>query len=255
MVISLLEHYVLHVVVIVVAVAIVYRVTFRSRGVPSIERTAPREVDRDREEWLLANGYAFLGTYRIDYGTPIEMVMNAFVSSDGVKACGIIRVNEKVVVEFTSRCRPFFVLCLNNFCEGSVMKYPPFKLVLHVREESIAGLSDLYDRLLDECRLRRVVASPLPAGEGLLEEMVVKGSLRDFEHQVRVGRMKRIGENRYRPTMKGAVVGVWFVWLADATRGFARWRRPWREGGLFARLRAKLDEFQSYPQAEIDYTY
>jgi hypothetical protein len=254
MILDLLQQYVVHVVLLVSAAGMIWWFTFRARSTPSIVRIDYRELDCERESWLFGNGYRYIGTYQINFGNPMTIVVNAYLSSDCVKACEIIRIGGRIVTEFTSRCIPFFVLCLNDFQGGSVVGYAPYKVVLHARTKSVEELSALHDRLLNECRLRNATPAPLPNGDGVFEELVVKGAQRDFEYQVRIGRMKRVGSNVYKPTLVGAVIGPSIVWFSGMKSVFTA-ILPWNDRRILKRLRAKLDSFWSYPQTDIDYKY
>lgn len=254
MVLDFVQQRCIYILLFLSVTAFVWWFTFRARGVPSIVKSDPEELDRSRESWLRSCGYKYLGSYRINFGNAIAIIANAYLSPDDVKACEIVRIAGVTVTEFTSRGIPFFILCLNDYNGGEVLGYPPYKAVFHSRAKSIEELSNLHDRLLEELRLHGVTPSPLPSGEGIFEDVVVKGSKRDFEHQVRIGRMRTVGDGSYKPTLVGAIIGIPIVWFHGAMAIFTAFL-PRDDKSILKQLRKKLDVFWGYPQSDIDYKY
>ena len=69
----LLQEYLVHVLLAVSGAALVYWVTFRARGIPTVTRTDFAEMDRVREWWLLKNSYKYVASYRFDFGNAFDV--------------------------------------------------------------------------------------------------------------------------------------------------------------------------------------
>jgi len=86
MLLHLLQEYFLHILLIVGGGALVYWISFRPRGIHTMTRIDQVLLNLDREGWLRNRDYRYFGTYRIDHGTPMVILLNAYLSADGIKA-------------------------------------------------------------------------------------------------------------------------------------------------------------------------
>jgi hypothetical protein len=254
----LLQQYLISTVLLLILAALAYWINYRVTSVPTITRIARELLHPVHESWLLDNGYAPIATYHIDAENGLDIVGNIYLSADKIRSCAVLRIKARntcqVVTQFKSRCVPFFVLCTDDLCTGEVLGYPPYKMLVHSRNQTIDELSRLHDRLLDECRLNGIVPSPLPMEDGVAQAIISIGMKQDLEYQVRIGRMKRIGDNLYKPTLLGGTIATSLVWYSRI-KNIVTPVLPTTDQRSINKLRNKLHEFWAYPQSEIDCKY
>lgn len=206
---------------------------------------APEPRDPMERE-IQALEFRYVGDFDVGKTGIVSMRVRAYISRDLL--CGALLADMTVgkekttVLEFGSDLSPAGSILTNNFALPSVYSYRiqdmkasvPWKLTA---DEIFALHKAMCQVALDEeFTLKSIYATGF--AERLSADM-----RKENDYQVERGRLRRVGKNRYRMTLLGALIGAPLIWYNMAYGGMFAWYKP-QDSYFCWKLRRRLRRYK-----------
>jgi hypothetical protein len=188
--------------------------------VPDIRPVTGREALRPPasgplEAGLINLGYEHVGDYDASATDQVEMKIQVYLSPDRLCTAVIANVKSAAqtfsLVEFNTDLSPHGNITTSGSKYPNTFYYPPDKMVAKVPwKTSVAEMAALHTLLCETAREDQFV--PVRMDPGRIRECVVAEMRRDYEYQVKCGRMTEVSPDVYRSTLKGTFIAVPLIW-------------------------------------------
>lgn len=207
-------------------------------------------VPEDFETYYQSSEEAFyeldwirLGTFHCTHPKEENIIIARFFCSPDynhaamLSECKLPIGDSLYITEFSSDLSPCGSICTNNNpYPGSIAYYDKFIF----KFPSINSVKVLHDYHLDFCQAAQAESFSLKKMKPeCLEERLHEEFKKDYEYQVKKGRMKRVDGNAYTWTLRGVILGVPMQVIHFFYSFLFRLYRP-KQATLIKRMKRKL---------------
>ncbi|MDD4872859.1 MAG: DUF3592 domain-containing protein, partial [Kiritimatiellae bacterium] len=172
----------------------------------------PRDV---LERQLQTMGFHYLGDYEATMISSVRSQLRAYCDPDRQTAAALIDMTSErkttTVLQFGTNLHPSGSIVTSTSQFPSIYARPTGKMLARVPwKNTAAEVFKLHQLLCQTARNEHFEAETVHAST--LAENVRKAERIECEYQVKIGRLKRIAEDKYRMTLLGTIIAVPLVW-------------------------------------------
>jgi hypothetical protein len=209
----ILDYFWVDLVLLAFAIAAVY-FSLQVHSVPALRTISAKPPLRQDDE-MRDLGFTHVGSFDASSNPALQLHVWVYLSADRQTMAVVVNLStiEDLIrtVEFHSDLSPSGNISTGNSKHAGTFYYPPHKTV--VKAPWKKGLLDLFNLHKSLCETAwQNGFQPVTIQADRVRESILNDMRGDYEYQVRSGRMIRISEDKYRLSLKGAIISVPLVW-------------------------------------------
>ena len=164
-------------------------------------------------------GFLYMGDFDVAMIARASARIRAYISQDSLCEAILIDItsgqNRKTIMEFCTRLYPSGSITITNDSNPSIIAYQPDKMKVNVPWKRTAA--DIYELHRSLCltagdeKFTPAVLQPADFAESLRND-----TLKDYEYQVKLHRLRRVAEGQYRLTLLESIIAAPLLWYQMA---------------------------------------